>query len=70
MEDYSRHDYENYSETHIECPRCGKHTIVHVGEQSYACLNCGFRRDLGASSTGFPLVVVIAFVLLLLVAMG
>lgn len=29
----------------VECPKCGKHTIVKHGD-AYHCLNCSFTRDL------------------------
>jgi|GEM_PF-2073306 len=31
---------------HLECPRCGKHTVVTQGETRYVCLSCNWRRDL------------------------
>ena len=33
----------------IECPRCGKHTVVQRTENAYCCLNCNFHRDLSRS---------------------
>ncbi|GEM_PF-5740930 len=62
------HFFNNHEEveTNLECPRCGKHSILHVGDQTYACLNCGFRRSLSNSSSGeFNVVVFIGIVLLL-----
>lgn len=32
--------------TLVECPRCGKHTIVQIREGVYQCLHCDFKRDL------------------------
>jgi Zn ribbon nucleic-acid-binding protein len=29
----------------VECPKCGKHSIVNHGDK-YHCLNCSFQRDL------------------------
>ena len=35
------------SQSHaLECPKCGKHSIVQHKSDVYCCLNCGFRRDL------------------------
>ncbi|WP_155523467.1 hypothetical protein [Nodosilinea nodulosa] len=31
---------------HLECPHCGRHTIVTKAESYYVCLNCGWERDL------------------------
>ncbi|WP_035992664.1 hypothetical protein [Leptolyngbya sp. KIOST-1] len=36
---------------HLECPHCGRHTIVTKAESYYVCLNCGWERDL---SNEFP----------------
>ncbi|MGF1495731.1 MAG: hypothetical protein ACFB8W_02740 [Elainellaceae cyanobacterium] len=30
----------------IECPKCGKRTVVLHSADVYQCLNCDFRRDL------------------------
>lgn len=30
----------------IECPKCGKHSIVSLRSGEYACLNCDFRRTI------------------------
>ncbi|MGJ3247628.1 MAG: hypothetical protein ACFE0I_16325 [Elainellaceae cyanobacterium] len=30
---------------HMECPRCGKHSVVRHGDSTYVCINCGFRCD-------------------------
>lgn len=64
---YHFHNHDE-SETHFECPRCGKHCIIHIGDQTYACLSCGFRRDLSNQPTSgfsFLLLVLIALLLLL-----
>lgn len=31
---------------HLECPRCGRHTVVTKAEGYYVCLSCGWERDL------------------------
>ncbi|MGB3494984.1 MAG: hypothetical protein WBA57_19800 [Elainellaceae cyanobacterium] len=63
---HHRHNHEE-SETDLECPRCGKHSIIHVGDQTYACLNCGFRRNLSnSSSNGVNVIFIVGSVLLLL----
>ncbi|MGC9505014.1 hypothetical protein [Baaleninema sp.] len=30
----------------IECPKCGRYTIVRQSETEWSCLNCNFSRDL------------------------
>ncbi|MGB3491763.1 MAG: hypothetical protein WBA57_03470 [Elainellaceae cyanobacterium] len=30
----------------IECPDCGRHTVVEVNNHLYRCLNCDFYRAL------------------------
>ncbi|MEL7037342.1 MAG: hypothetical protein AAFO04_17235 [Cyanobacteria bacterium J06592_8] len=30
----------------VECPKCGKHTIVQRNPDVFQCLNCDFQRDL------------------------
>ncbi|MEB3356401.1 MAG: hypothetical protein VKK04_06720 [Synechococcales bacterium] len=35
-----------FAPTAIECPKCGKHTVVLHAPDLYQCLNCDFRRDL------------------------
>lgn len=32
--------------TTLECPKCGKHSIVSHQAGVYRCLNCDFERDL------------------------
>lgn len=32
--------------TSVECPQCGKHSVVSHKEGVYHCLNCGFERHL------------------------
>jgi transcription elongation factor Elf1 len=34
----------------LECPKCGKHTIVQRKENLYCCINCDFKRDLDQST--------------------
>lgn len=37
----------------VECPKCGKRTIVQGSSYQYHCLNCNFHRDLSSKmSTG------------------
>ncbi|MGB3614415.1 MAG: hypothetical protein WBA10_11545 [Elainellaceae cyanobacterium] len=33
------------STTALECPKCGKLTIVSQPDNSYRCLSCDFHRD-------------------------
>lgn len=58
----------------VECPKCGKHTVVELSPSLYRCLNCSFERDFSKSeereseSKGPGLVfAVITSILLLLV---
>ena len=30
----------------IECPKCGKHTVVQRSEAVFQCISCDFKRDL------------------------
>ena len=34
----------------VECPKCGKHTIVKQNDHLYSCLNCSFEKDLTPAS--------------------
>lgn len=36
----------NPSATLVECPECGKHTVVSYQSGIYKCLSCDFERDL------------------------
>ena len=31
----------------LECPKCGKHTIVEQPTGTYRCIACDFKRDFG-----------------------
>ncbi|MEB3280017.1 MAG: hypothetical protein VKK42_13975 [Lyngbya sp.] len=33
----------------VECPRCGKRTIVQRNPDVFQCLNCDFQRDFSRS---------------------
>lgn len=35
----------------VECPQCGKHSIVPTADGIYKCLNCDFHRDLNTSKS-------------------
>jgi hypothetical protein len=39
-----------YGHEHPECPRCGHHSVVQMGENKYGCLNCNWYRDLSNGS--------------------
>lgn len=62
------------STTAVECPKCGKLTIVSQPDNSYRCLSCDFHRDFskdkkrkGSKSGGvLPLALSAAGLLLLL----
>ncbi len=30
----------------LECPKCGKHSIVEASANQYHCLNCDFQRQI------------------------
>lgn len=34
----------------IECPKCGKHTVVQRSETVFQCISCDFKRDLARES--------------------
>jgi ribosomal protein L37AE/L43A len=55
----------------IECPKCGKHTVVELNQNIYHCINCNFERDLSESANGEAkpglVVAVITGILMLLV---
>ena len=39
---------DHYPDTHpyhIECPRCGRHSVVLYSESIYVCLSCNWERD-------------------------
>lgn len=54
----------------MECPRCGKRTIVQDGSSIYTCLNCHFRKDVSQANTEAPsiwaLLMIMVIVLLLI----
>ncbi|PPT11252.1 hypothetical protein CKA32_002088 [Geitlerinema sp. FC II] len=35
-----------FDRTALECPKCGRHTIVRSSETQWSCINCDFSRDL------------------------
>jgi hypothetical protein len=35
----------------LECPKCGKHTIIQRSNDLFQCLNCDFVRDLSYTYT-------------------
>ena len=41
-------EVDQYTDTHphhLECPRCGRHSVVLYNESIYVCLNCNWERD-------------------------
>jgi hypothetical protein len=32
----------------LECPQCGKHSLVQRTSDVYVCLNCNFKKDFAA----------------------
>ncbi|MGB7088382.1 MAG: hypothetical protein WBD47_22695 [Phormidesmis sp.] len=57
---------------HLECPRCGHHSIVTHGESRYVCLNCHWQRDVdggwGDGPPPFLVLLAIAFIIIVLTA--
>lgn len=56
----------------IECPRCGRHSIVIHGDSLYACLSCDWFRDLSherehRQSFSFPQFLFIAALAVLII---
>ncbi|MGJ3253852.1 MAG: hypothetical protein ACFE0J_22370 [Elainellaceae cyanobacterium] len=51
---------------HLECPRCGKHTIVIQGDSRYVCLNCSWRRDITDDAGPLQVITTLVLVVLLL----
>jgi len=41
-----------FDRAYLECPKCGRHTIVKNGEARWSCINCDFSRDLNANDAG------------------
>lgn len=34
----------------LECPKCGKHSVVRHQETRYVCLSCSWEKDLSEKS--------------------
>jgi hypothetical protein len=57
----------------VECPKCGKRSIVSLSSTLYHCLSCDFKRDLSSYSTKrsanqeFPLLLVVIVITLIAV---
>lgn len=49
----------------LECPRCGRHSIVTRGENVFQCLNCHWRRDLPDSQVGLSTTLAIVIMVLI-----
>ncbi|NEQ27301.1 MAG: hypothetical protein F6K28_51510 [Microcoleus sp. SIO2G3] len=57
----------------MECPKCGKQSLVKRQDSLYQCLACDFKKDLEkleAESSGFALVFAIALFILLIVTVA
>jgi len=66
----------------IECPKCGKRTVIKRREDLFECLNCEFRRDFSKSQKKPPTqkpsgdnsplenLIPVLITILLLIAMG
>jgi ribosomal protein L37AE/L43A len=46
----------NTQKSILDCPQCGRHSMVSPEPSVYRCLSCGFSRDLTSSEqrTGLP----------------
>ncbi|MEB3211219.1 MAG: hypothetical protein VKL39_07685 [Leptolyngbyaceae bacterium] len=57
----------------VECPECGRHTIVELSPNIYHCINCNFERNLSEDDheekegNALPILAVIGTILLILV---
>jgi len=54
---------------HIECPRCGHHSVVSHGEGRYNCLNCSWQRDVSRNWEPVPIPVLIAIAIIIFILM-
>jgi len=58
----------------IECPKCGKYSVIRMKGRSYKCLNCSFERNLSgpgvlgsiSSAGSLVLICLVLFVIWLL----
>ncbi|MEL6224317.1 MAG: hypothetical protein AAFR31_16910 [Cyanobacteria bacterium J06627_8] len=56
----------------VECPKCGRHTIVELSPNIYHCINCNFERDLThepddrKEGNSLPIVAIIGTILLMI----
>lgn len=62
-----------YQHDALECPRCGKRTLVQKSQNRYQCLWCHFQRDLSGPGLGggdwlapIPALVLAALIMLML----
>lgn len=56
----------------LECPQCGKHSLVQRTNDVYLCLSCNFKKDLAApppKKSSFNIVPFIGLCVLLLLAL-
>lgn len=37
---------QTISRNSLECPKCGKHTVVEMSRHLYQCISCDFYREL------------------------
>ncbi|MGG6293553.1 hypothetical protein ACQ4M4_03930 [Leptolyngbya sp. AN02str] len=55
----------------VECPKCGKCSIVSPSHKLYQCLSCDFKRDLSTQipkrspNQEFPWLLVVLFITLI-----
>ncbi|MEL6352973.1 MAG: hypothetical protein AAFR58_14545 [Cyanobacteria bacterium J06627_28] len=52
---------------HLECPRCGHHSVVSHGEGRFACVRCGWHRDVSENWEPVPIYVLIALVTIIII---
>lgn len=52
---------------HLECPRCGHHSVVVQNGNHYICLRCNWQRNVSEEwgCLPWPLAIILPFLLLL-----
>ena len=55
------------STEHLECPRCGHRSVVAHGEGRYACVRCGWHRDVSENWEPVPIYVLSAIVTIIII---
>ncbi len=53
----------------LECPRCGKHTVVLQGESHLVCVSCGWWFDTAQTWNFSPILRLLLLVLVLILVL-